>query len=314
MNRELSVARPTSVSHLIGQEKVVQQVKVALDAAHQDGKRFPHTMLVGPQGLGKTAVGEVIAAEMAAEYSYHFGQNLATKADLNELLLEARDKCVIHIDEAHELKRPLQTSLYRVLDRRQMEARMDGSLSAISIADFTLLLSTTDEYRINGPLRDRMKITLSFDFYSDRELHDLLHRRATAVGWEFESDLLFLIPKRSRGTPRQALRLLEATHRVARADGKERVDVNDFIRACELEQLDSRGLGSDEQKYLRQLTRGAMPLNVLATVLCRPSRTVSKVIEPFLIRSGLIVKDAKGWRKLTEAGHDHLSDSCPNDV
>ena len=223
---EINDARPTSVAHLVGQRQVLEQVMIALDAAHQDGKRFPHASLLGPKGLGKTTVGQVIAAEMAVDYFYYFAQALASKADLNELLLRATDKCIIHIDEAHELKSPVQTALYRALDRQQVEVYLDGAVSAIVVDNFSLLLSTTDEYRLQGPLRDRMKLRLRFAFYDEHDLMEVLQRRVRGLQWDVDPGLFAPIARRAQGTPRQALRLLEAAHRVARAFGTHAVTLD----------------------------------------------------------------------------------------
>jgi Holliday junction DNA helicase RuvB len=139
------------------------------------------------------------------------------------------------------------------------------------------------------------------------ELVTVLRHRARALEWCVPDEVLPAIAKRSRGTPRLALRLFQSARRVARSEGESTITPTHLERACELEQLDDLGLGPTEQKYLRLLAEGASRLNVVASVLGLLARTVSHVTEPFLIRAGLVIKDDQGRRQLTAAGHDHLS-------
>jgi len=311
MNRptEVDDVAPSSVSHVVGQPGVIDQVKVAIDAAFQDNRRFDHAMLVGPPGMGKSMVANVIAAEMATDFQEVLGQSIATPADLNALLLQAGDKAVVHIDEAHELPKPMQTALYLALDKRKVFITGGKAIQAIPIADFTLLLSTTEEYCCLPPLRDRMRLVLRFEFYSEPDLVTLLHHRILALGWYMEDYLPPLIAQRSKGTPRLALRLLQSCRRVCRAEGEDIITEGHLLRACTLEQLDDLGLGPTEQQYLGLLADGPTRLNVISSALGLPARTVSQVTEPFLIRAGLVTKDDQSKRQLTAAGYEHVSNS-----
>ena len=305
-SNEVSEVRPTSLKHLIGQQSVIEQVNVALDAAFADNRKFDHSLLVGPPGLGKSALASVIAQEMATDFHEILGQSLTSPADLNALLLAAKEKDVVHIDEAQELKKEYQTALYLALDKKMIFIMGGKSPQSIPIADFTLLLSTTDEYCLLQPLRDRARLLLRLDFYTEQDLTTVLLQRCRALRWDVHEEILPLIAKRSRGTPRLALRLLQACRRVCRAEGEETVTPKHLKRACLLEQLDELGCGPAEQKYLRALADGASRLNVIASMLGLPSRTVSQVIEPFLIRAGLVAKDDTGRRQLTGVGREHL--------
>lgn len=305
---------PTSLKHLIGQKSVVAQTAVAIEAAFTDGKKFDHALLVGPAGCGKSALATVIAEEMASGFHEVIGQAIKTPADLNELLLQAESKDVIHIDECHEMKKPFQTALYLALDKRQVFLQGGGKPQSIPIADFTLLLSTTDEYSLLQPLRDRMKLVLRFEFYSVEELTEVLRHRIRALRWHVDESLLPLIAQRSRGTPRLALRLLQSCRRVCRAGGETSIIAEHLEYACRLEQLDHLGLGPTEKRYLSIVAEGATRLNVIASVLGLPARTVSTVTEPFLIRAGLVVKDDQGRRQLTAEGREHLLASCRKSV
>lgn len=314
---EINDVAPTSLARLIGQRSVVEQVRVALDAAHMDGLSFPGSLLVGPPGVGKTQTAKVIAAEMASDYHEVLGQAIQSSADLNALLLGAKGRDVVLIDEAHEIEKSFQTALYLAIDQRRVflqGGRSGRTPQSIPLADFSLLLTTTDEFKLLQPLRDRMKLILRFEFYSTGELVELLRQRSRGLGWSVDDNVLAPIAARSRGTPRLALRLLQSCRRVCRSEGENSIRLAHLERACELEQIDGLGLGPTERQYLCLLAEGDSRLNVIASRLGLPSRTVSEVTEPFLIRAGLVVKDDQGRRQLTAAGREKLSKNCANTV
>jgi Holliday junction DNA helicase RuvB len=174
------------------------------------------------------------------------------------------------------------------------------------LADFTVLLSTTDEYCLLQPLRDRMKLVLRFQFYAEEELTVLVRQRSRALNWVVDEGVFTQVAQRSRGTPRLALRLLQSARRVCRAEGNRTITLAHLERACGLEQIDDLGLGPTEQQYLRILAEGDSRLNVIASRLGLPPRTVSQVTEPFLLRAGFMFKDNQGRRQLTALGREHL--------
>ena len=314
MPSDLNDAAPTSLNHIIGQRGVVDQLRVALDAAFEDHKRLDDALLVGGPGLGKSQIAVVLGHELAVTTHEALGQSLKSTSDLNALLLGAGDGDLVFVDECHELPKVHQTALYLALDRRKILVRGCSGFQSLPLANFSLLLGTTDEFCLLQPLRDRMKLVLRFDFYSVEELSKIVQHRSKALGWHLEEALLPLIAQRARGTPRLALRLLQACWRVCRAGGEEKIALRHLEKACALEHLDELGLGPVEQKYLRSLAEGASRLNVLGSMLGSPTRTLSTVIEPFLLRAGLIAKDDGGRRQLTGLGREHLAKSCPISV
>jgi len=304
---DINDSRPSSIRHMIGQPGVVDQITVALDSAQQDNRKFDHALLVGPPGCGKTAASQIIAAEMGTDFHEVLGQSISAVADLNSLLLQATDRAIVFVDEAHELDKPLQTALYLALDQRRIllnGGKKSGTPVAIPVKDFTLLLASTDEFQLLQPLRDRMRLTLRFRFYEPHDLEQIVRCRTRALGWEVEDSVLPQIAQRSRGTPRLALRLLQAARRCSRAEGKTVVALADLERACRLEQIDDLGLGPTDQDYLKILLEGPTRLNMLSSRLGLPTRTVAEVTEPFLIRAGLVAKDDQGRRELTAVGRD----------
>ena len=315
-HNEINDVQPSSLRHIVGQKGVVDVLTTAIDACQMDARRFEHSLMVGPPGLGKTIIAQILAAELAADYFEVLGQSIKHPSDLNSVLLAATPGSVVFIDEAHELKSEFQTALYLALDKRRIILsggnKSSGSPRSLPLADFALLLASTDEHCLLQPLRDRMRLLLRFTYYSVEELTTVLLQRVRALGWEIYEDLLPQIAQRARGTPRLALRILQACRRVCRAEGEHTITSAHLERACALDQLDELGLGPTEQQYLLALAEGNSRLNVLASILGLPSRTVSTVIEPFLIRAGLIVKDDAGRRQLSGKGREHVSNSRAN--
>ncbi len=302
--------RPTSIKQFRGQPGVVNQVTVALDAAHQDGQRFDHAMMTGGSGLGKSEISNLISLEMGTDHSEFLGGAVQSVADLNSILLNATDRAIITLDEAHELPKPVQTALFLAIDKRAVilqGSRKGSTPITVPIADSTILLCTTDQYLLLEPLRNRMRLNLVFNPYADQDIEQILSARLKGLQWPIEDGVLSEIAKRSRGVPRLGLRIAQACHRVARSIGEDKITRGHLDRACQLESLDSLGLGTTEIDYLQILLDGPSRLNVIASRLGLPSRTVSEVTEPYLIRSGLVIKDDNSKRQLTATGREHLS-------
>jgi Holliday junction DNA helicase RuvB len=270
--------------------------------------------MVGPPGMGKSTLAYVVSQEMAVPFHEVLGQNLRAPADLNSLLLQAEEKALVHIDEIHEAPDAIQTALYMALDKRQIMVRGGSSISALPVNDFTLLLSTTEEHDILQPLRDRMRLTLRFVFYSEAELCHVIASRAKSLGWPLGGAVPSMIASRARGTPRIGLKLLQSARRCCRAVGESLITDAHLRQACKLEGIDCLGLGFLEQQYLNLLVDGPRRINVIASALGVPSKTLNSVQEPLLIRLGLIDKDDVSRRYLTPKGREHLFETISKDV
>lgn len=313
-SKDIHDASPTSLSHIVGQTGVVNQLRVAIDAAFEDSRKLDDCLLVGPPGLGKSQIASILGQELAVKCHETLGQCIKSAADLNAVLLSAKDKEIVFVDECHELQKVFQTALYLAIDKRKVSVIGGKSVQSIPLAQFTLVLGTTDEHCLLSPLRDRMKLVLRMQFYSTEELMKIVLHRAKALQWATEETVPQQIANRSRGVPRLALRLLQSCRRVCRSLGEETITLNHLERACQLEGLDDLGLGVTERGYLSILMQGPSRLNVVASMLGLVPRTVAEVVEPPLLRLELIGKDDQGRRQLTALGREHVLKSCHNSV
>ena len=233
--------------------------------------------------------------------------------ELNGVLLSATEG-LLFLDEIHLLNPVQQHALLQVLDKRRIFLSGGKSVHSIPVAPFTLVGATTDQDGLIGPLIDRFRMVLHLDYYDAAELIEVVRQRCRALRWEFEPELLGEIAKRSRGTPRIALRLLQSTRRVQVSEGASTLTVDHLRRGCEVERISDLGLDNVQQKILVLLANGPVRLNVLASMLGVSTKVLTKTVEPFLLRSGLVVKTDGGLRTLTEIGQSHLETLHPVSV
>ena len=303
--------RPNSLNHLIGQEHVREVVTTALDYSFQEQVPFPHALMLGPPGVGKTALAKVIADECASGFHEILGSAISSPAEFFAVLMRAKDLDIVFIDEIHLLESNYQHTLLITIDERRIHLPNSngGAPQAINLANFSLVGATTDEHKIIRPLAERFRLLLRYSYYSVEELSEIVRTRAKGLGWQIQSDVPEPIAKRSKGVPRLAIRILQSCWRVCRAAGDHAITRKHLERACVLEQIDDFGLDATEQQYLSFLAEGPQQLNMLASMLGLPAKTISSVTESFLIRSGLITKDKNGLRMLTGKGLEHFEAS-----
>lgn len=301
---------PPTLDHVIGQPQVTAKLKVAVEASFADQQPMPHVMLTGPAGVGKTMLAQVIAREMATEFREVLGQSLVNIAALNGFLLAASEpRSILFCDEAHEIPASVQTGLLKAIDERAVFlcSDNDSKVSKLEIEPFTLVLATTNPEGLLPPLRDRMRLICQLRRYKSSDLITLLRQKIMQLQWQVEDGVLVEISERSFGTPRLALRLLEAVRRSARAAGMTVIDASHAKAAFSLEELDEIGLGPDERAYLSILSEASRPLRlgVIASRMGQPPQAVANVVESNLIWLGLIERSDRG-RTLTAAGLSHI--------
>jgi Holliday junction DNA helicase RuvB len=317
--QEPNLGAPPTLDHVIGNRRAVQQLRVAIEATVNDRATTPlgdtppalgHVLLVGPAGVGKSTLAAIVARELGGYCHEELAQNIASPAHLQGLMMLADPADVVFVDEIHELNPLAQTTLYRCLEERRLflPSGPRREPQAVTLPPLTFIGATTDEYRLSKPLRDRFKIVARLVHYSDEELAQLLAQRSRRLGWSVEEEANRDLAAKGRGTPRIAIRLLEAARRVSRAEGADSITLAHVRRMMEIEGVDSLGLDSLEQRYMHILKESSSPvrLNVLATMLGLPRRTIESVVEGELLRLGLVAKDSDG-RVLTPRGRDHLN-------
>ncbi len=306
---------PATIDHVVGQTRAVQQLRTALsahfnDRASVDGGEIalPHILMVGPPGVGKSTLAQIVAQELGCTLHEELAQNLLSPGQVHGLMMMVEPGGVVFLDEIHELLPPCQTVLYRCLEERRLF--LGGNRKSITLPAFTFIGATTDEWALSKPLRDRCKVLIRLTHYSENEIAEIVAKRSKRLGWIIEDSAITGIAKRSRGTPRIAVRLLEASHRQSRSEAADRITSQHFNQMCLVEGVDSIGLDCTERRYLSLLkdAQGPVRLNLLATQLALPRRTIESVIESELIRLGLVTKTETG-RSLTAAGVEHLNET-----
>jgi holliday junction DNA helicase RuvB len=310
---DLRDVQPTSFSHVIGQRHVTEALKIAVDASFHERKKLDEILLCGPPGLGKSALVSVLAEELAVPFTEVLAQSVTNSAELNTVLLSAAEG-ILFLDEIHLLHPVQQHALLQVLDKRRIFLSGGKAVQSIPVAPFTLVGATTDPDGLIAPLIDRFRMVLHLDYYNEEELAEVVRQRCRALGWAFEPELLAEIAVRARGTPRLALRLVQSARRCSVAEGSASIEVRHLMKACDIERVSSLGLDNLQQKYVALLADGPLRLNVLASALGVSSKVLVKTVEPYLIRSSIVLKDDGGRRQLSQKGREHLTDCRPKNA
>lgn len=301
-----------TINHWIGQDDAIRRFRIALEASWNDGTKLPHMLFVGCPGTGKTLLANLAAKEMGVQLHERISQVVNSMSALNGLLLQAQDKDIVFLDEIHELLPSVQTLLYRAMEGGQISLRTrDERTLTMPLKDFTVIGATTDEYRLLSPLRQRFKLSIPFTTYDEESLARITLQRAQLMNLSLGPEIATQVAKRSRGTPRLAIRLLESCQRYARSQGDDNVTMQHFEETVVLDGIDELGLGPDEQRFVKYLTtQSGRPVRLFSieAAIGVHRRTIQEVIEPFLIRSGLIERTPQG-RVITERGMLHVERS-----
>tara|TARA_R110002072_G_scaffold293278_1_gene462510 strand:- start:526 stop:1533 length:1008 start_codon:yes stop_codon:yes gene_type:complete len=307
---------PPTLNHVIGQQKVVAKLKVAVEASFADGDPLPHAILTGPPGTGKTMLSQVLAKEMAGEFHEILGQTITSPQALNGFLMSPESaNAILFIDECHEMSPWIQTALYKALEEGCVFLSNENQqqVQKLKLQPFTLILATTDPQRLLQPLRDRIKLNCQLRRYTSDDIQLILRQKISQSGWEVEDEVLEQIAVRSFGTPRLALRLMDSVRRTSRSLGETNLSIQHANQTFEIEEMDSIGLSSDESQYLSILSDSVRPmkLGVIASRLGQPPEAVARVVESNLIWLGFVDRSDQG-RSLTPQGLEHVRNQSSN--
>lgn len=293
--------RPTSLDEFIGQAKVREQLRLLLDAAKIQQRTPDHILLAGPPGLGKTTLSMIVAGELDKPLHQTSGPAIQHAGDLAAILSALTPGEVLFIDEIHRMARSAEEMLYLAMEDYKIDIMVGKGAGATSIpleiAPFTLVGATTRAGLLPNPLRDRFGFTAHLEFYDPVELVRVIARAAGLLQFNLESDSIGEIASRSRGTPRIANRLLRRVRDYALVHDRDG-DLNAVREALKLYDVDEQGLDRLDREVLHALVKrfggGPVGLSTLAVTVGEEAETIEAIVEPFLVRAGLVARTPRG--------------------
>ncbi len=312
--------RPTSLSEMLGQVRIKEQLRIAIEAARQRGEAMDHVLLYGPPGLGKTTISHVIARELAVDIHPTSGPLLERPGELAGILTKLGPRDVLFIDEVHRVNRVVEEYLYSAMEDYRIDIMIDQGPQARSVSiplePFTLIGATTRQALLTSPLRARFGITLHLDYYTVDELTQIILRDAELLGFVVDADGAREIAQRGRGTARTAKRLLARVRDFAQVKGDGSVNMSTVTKALDMLNVDAVGLDEMDLKLLSavvdRFNGGPVGLDNLAAVIGEEAETISDVYEPYLIKEGFLKRTPRGRRAMTRA-YEHLGRPLPTE-
>ena len=305
--------RPQRLAEFIGQQQARANLSVFIEAARARNEALDHVLLVGPPGLGKTTLAQIVARELGVNFRATSGPVIVKAGDLAALLTNLEERDVLFIDEIHRLNPAVEEILYPAMEDFQLDLIIGEGPAArsvkIDLAKFTLVGATTRAGLLTNPLRDRFGIPVRLNFYSEPELEEIVNRGARVLGIGVTADGANEIARRSRGTPRIAGRLLRRVRDFAHVDKADRIDRKLADKALVELEVDAAGLDAMDRRYLLVIAEnyggGPVGVETLAAALSEPRDAIEEIIEPFLIQKGLLQRTPRG-RLITSHAFRHL--------
>lgn len=305
--------RPLRFEDFAGQDKIVENLRIFVEAAKLRGESLDHTLLHGPPGLGKTTLSNILANELGVGFKVTSGPVLDKPGDLAGLLTSLERNDVLFIDEIHRLSPIVEEYLYSAMEDYRIDIMIDKGPSArsvqIDLEPFTLVGATTRSGLLTAPLRARFGINCHFEYYDERVLVGIINRSADIMGVPIVEDAALEIARRSRGTPRIANALLRRVRDFAQVKGSGCIERQIACVALEALNIDKYGLDEIDNKLLvtmiDKFNGGPVGLTTIATAMSEDAGTIEEVYEPFLIKEGFLKRTPRG-REVTELAYRHL--------
>ncbi len=303
--------RPRSLDDFTGQRQVCENLSIFIRAAKSRNESLDHVLFSGPPGLGKTTLSQIIANEMGSNIKTTSGPVITKPGDLASLLTNMNENDILFIDEIHRMHPAVEEILYPAMEDFKIDIMIGEGQSAkairIDIPKFTLVAATTRLGLLSEPLRERFGIPLRLEFYNHDELSSIIMRNAHILGFSICEDSSYEIARRSRGTPRIAVRLLRRVRDFASIKNSNIIDMNITNQALNQLNVDPMGLDFEDKKYLNAIIElfngGPVGIETLSAALSESTNTLEDVVEPYLIQCGLIQKTPRG-RIITEKGRE----------
>ncbi|WP_455479264.1 Holliday junction branch migration DNA helicase RuvB [Bartonella sp. B23] len=311
--------RPQVLDDFIGQEAVRANLKIFIEAAKARQEALDHVLFVGPPGLGKTTLSQIMAKELGVNFRSTSGPVIAKAGDLAALLTNLEERDVLFIDEIHRLSPAIEEILYPAMEDYQLDLIIGEGPAArsvkIDLAKFTLVAATTRLGLLTTPLRDRFGIPIRLNFYTIEELEYIVQRNARLFSVKISDDGAHEIARRARGTPRIAGRLLRRVCDFALVKRAEKIDRKIADEALLRLEVDHLGLDPLDHRYLRLIAEtflgGPVGIETIAAALSEPRDAIEDIVEPYLLQQGFMQRTARG-RILTEKAWSHCGLCPPN--
>ncbi|MGB2953104.1 MAG: Holliday junction branch migration DNA helicase RuvB [Gaiellaceae bacterium] len=305
--------RPRRLEEFVGQERVKEQIAIALTAARSRGDALDHLLLIGPPGLGKTSLAHIVHEELGVGFRSVAGPALERKGDVAAILTALSERDVLFVDEIHRLSSAVEEILYPALEDFRLDIVVGQGPAArtltLDLPPFTLVGATTRTGLLTTPLRDRFGMTFRLEHYEPEELALIARRSARILGVQMSEDAAEEIARRSRGTPRIANRILRRVRDVAEVRHEGAITIEIAREALELMEVDGDGLERTDRALLRAIAEkfggGPVGLSTLAVALGEEPDTIEDVYEPYLLQLGYLQRTPRG-RVVTELGREAL--------